>query len=125
LLIREVERPHEIPRFAKGNYFNMDQKTACHQEAVMAESPAPSNQPISFSPEAYSWFVDFQDAVLASAEDIDPSKLQEKVMRVEGEIFDRLQSLTYEPDHMERHAIRIAESRLLRIKNEQLGYPRW
>jgi hypothetical protein len=68
--------------------------------------------------------VDFQDAVLASPENIDPSTLQEKVMRTEAEIFDRLQNLTQSPDHLkERHAIRIAESRLLRIKNEQLRYP--
>jgi hypothetical protein len=87
---------------------------------------APSNQPIALIPETYSWFVDFQDTVLASAENIDPSKFQEKVMRTEEEIFERLQCLAYEPENTrERQAIRIAEWRLLRIKNEQLGYPRW
>jgi hypothetical protein len=66
----------------------------------MAATPAPSSQPIALIPDTYSWFVDFQDAVLASAENIEPSKLQEKVMRTEGAMFDRLQSLANEPDHI-------------------------
>jgi hypothetical protein len=70
-------------------------------------------------------FPEWQNHLHDLAFEYDREKLSKKLQTVEALIFERLQRLSANDDHHERHYLDEAIETLRTIKRDRLGYPDW
>jgi hypothetical protein len=71
-------------------------------------------------------YPEWQHEYLAALVELDPKTLFERVAAAETAIFNRLQSISHNPDsHAERQAIEDALVGLRILKRDNLGFPDW
>jgi hypothetical protein len=78
------------------------------------------------SPSPKILYPDWQHEYLAALVELDSKTLFERVIAAETAIFNRLQSISQNPDsHAERQAIEDALADLRALKRDNLGFPDW
>ena len=71
-------------------------------------------------------YPEWQHEYLAALVELDAKTLFERVTAAETAIFNRLQSISHNPDsHAERQAIEEALASIRVLKRDNLGFPDW
>ena len=71
-------------------------------------------------------YPDWQKAVQEALLELDQEKLRSRVAAAEAAIFNRLQAIAHDANHLaERHAMEGAASNLRVVKREILKFPDW